>query len=292
MLSRGLTQMWMQEKHHVCAYGLEKPQGYECSEYIYCDLLKDDIDYDSLILSDLIIYAAGAGVQAALTTPSSLMYALNVLAPINITLELKKRSYCGIFVSFGTYMEIGLNDNMSHAFTEEEVVCSSLPVTNDYALSKRLFSRYMRDFKAVFTTWHFILPNMFSYSDREPGTRLIPYVLQYLDAYKNGENPDSPSFSAGTQTRQFILQEEIFYVLINSLSQRLPSGVFNVGGGEFCSIRKFIENLFTKADVPCRDEYFGQELRRDGDIRSLRIDGTKLERHIHYLPSTRMIDIF
>lgn len=101
-----------------------------------CNLLKDELNYDLLMQSDMIIYASGAGVQAALSTPSSLMYALNVNVPIDITLQLKQRDYSGIFVSFGSYMEIGLNDEDGRSFTEDEVVCSSLPVTNDYALSK------------------------------------------------------------------------------------------------------------------------------------------------------------
>ena len=66
-----------------------------------------------------------------------------------MTLQLKKYNYKGIYVSFGWYKEIGLNGENGKAFTEEEVICSTLPVTNDYGLSKRLYSRYMMDFSAV-----------------------------------------------------------------------------------------------------------------------------------------------
>ena len=47
-------------------------------------------------------------------------------------------------------MEIGVNDEDGKAFTEEEIICSLLPVTNDYALSKRLYSRYMASFLGRF----------------------------------------------------------------------------------------------------------------------------------------------
>lgn len=292
MLSVALTKQFMEEGHSVDVFGLDVPQGYSCTNFYPCNLLtRDGLDYDILMKSEMIVYASGAGVQAALSTPSSLMYALNVSIPIEITLQLKMRDYKGFYVSFGSYMEIGLNDEVGRAFTEEEVVCSPLPVTNDYALSKRLYTRYMKDFNARFTHWHFILPNMFSYNDKEPGLRLIPYVLQYCREYKAGKNPFAPSFSAGTQTRQYIFLEDIKNVLDKAVERNIASGIYNIGGGEFCSIRQTIEKLFSAFNVPCKDEYFGQSVRRDGDIKSLRLDGSELKRAINYLPNTKMVDI-
>lgn len=61
--------------------------------------------------ADVVIYASGAGVQAALDTPSLLMYQLNVSTPIAITLGVKKVGFKGIYVSFGSYMEIRVNEN-------------------------------------------------------------------------------------------------------------------------------------------------------------------------------------
>lgn len=291
MLSVALTKAFMGDGHQVYVYGLDAPKNYECTSFYPCNLLKDELNYDLLMQSDMIIYASGAGVQAALSTPSSLMFALNVNVPIDITLQLKQRDYSGIFVSFGSYMEIGLNDEDGRSFSEDEVVCSSLPVTNDYALSKRLYGRYMKDFISDYTHWHFILPNMFSYNDKKPGTRLIPYVLQYCREYKQGLNPQAPSFSAGTQTRQYILLEDIKNVIYKAVDANMESGLYNIGGGEFRSIRSFIESMFAAYGVPCKDNYFGKSIRRDGDIKSLRIDGSKLQNAIHYLPSVTMAEI-
>lgn len=293
MLSVALTKQFMAEGHRVDVFGLDAPLGYDCTNFYPCNLLnKDGLDYDRLVQSDMIIYASGAGVQAALSTPSSLMYALNVNAPIEITLQLKMRDYKGIYVSFGSYMEIGLNDEDGRAFTEEEVICSSLPVTNDYALSKRLFGRYMRDFSAEFTFYHFILPNMFSEDDLKPGTRLVPYTLQYLQDYSAGKNPTEPRFSAGLQTRQFITLEEMILTVDKAICKNIQSGIYNIGGGEFLSIRNLIERLFAIYKVPCKDEFFGQEIRRDGDIKSLRINGDKLYNELGYLPNSKIEDIF
>lgn len=293
MLSVALTKYYYgKEGTEVDVYGLDAPKSYECDNFYQVNLIKDKLDYESLIKSDVIIYASGAGVQAALQTESSLMYALNVNAPIEITLQLKKHGYKGLYVSFGSYMEIGLNSVDGKAFSEDEVVCSNLPVTNDYGLSKRLYGRYMKDFEADFTFYHFILPNMFSEDDLKPGTRLVPYTLQYLQDYVNGKNPTEPSFSAGLQTRQFITLEEMINTVDKALHQHIPSGVYNIGGGEFLSIRNLIERLFAIYNVPCKDEFFGQEVRRDGDIKSLRLDGNKLLNSLGYLPNARIEDIF
>lgn len=276
----------------VDVYGLDLPNGYKCDNYYSINLLEERINYSVIIQYDVIFYASGAGVQAALNTDSTLMYSLNVSIPIEITLQLKKQNYKGIFISFGSYMEIGLNEEDGKLFSENEVLCSSLPVTNDYGLSKRLFSRYMKDFRANFTFYHFILPNMFSEDDLKPGTRLIPYTLQYLIDYNAGMISYEPKFSAGSQTRQFITLEEMIQTVSKSINKKIVSGVYNIGGGEFLSIRNLIERLFTIYNVPCKDSYFGKSVRRDGDIKSLCLDGTKLKNVLGYLPNLKIEDIF
>lgn len=293
MLSVALTKyFYTQSDIKIDVYGLNEPNGYGCSHFYKINLLTDKIDYEELIKADVIIYASGAGVQAALNTDSSLMYALNVNVPIELTLQLKKHGYNGRYISFGSYMEIGSNDEEGRAFTEEEVVCSPLPVTNDYALSKRLYGRYMKDFSSAFRSWHFILPNMFSEDDKKPGTRLVPYVLKYLQDYTAGRHTEPQRYSSGTQIRQYVTLEEVMLVLSKAIEKDIPSGLYCVGGGEFFSIRNLIERLYALYGVECKDEYFGQSVRRDGDIKSLRLDGNKLKAAIGYLPHITIEELF
>lgn len=293
MLSMALTKyFYAQPDTIVNVYGLDAPKGYECTNFYQINLLKDKLDYDKLVKADVIVYASGAGVQAALKTDSSLMYALNVNVPVEMTIQLKKHDYKGIYVSFGSYMEIGLNNEDGKEFDEDDVICSSLPVTNDYALSKRLYGRYMKDLIADYTHLHFILPNMFSEDDLKPGTRLVPYVLKYLQDYNAGRPTEIPSFSVGTQTRQYITLEEVMIVLTKALDKHIASGIYCIGGGEFLSIRNLIERLFAIYNIPCKEEYFGKSIRRDGDIKSLRIDGSKLKEAIGYLPDSSIEDLF
>lgn len=293
MLSVALTKYFFgRPDTTVNVYGLDEPQGYACDNFTKVNLVTQVLNYEEVATSDVVIYASGAGVQAALSTPSLLMYQLNVSAPIAITLGLKKVGFKGFYVSFGSYMEIGVNSEEGKAFNEDDVVCSSLPVTNDYALSKRLYGRYMRDFKADFTAYHFILPNMFSEDDLKPGTRLVPYTLRYLQDYCAGKNPETPKFSAGTQTRQFITLEEMIQTVDKAIVANIPSGVYCIGGGEYLSIRNLIERLFAIYNVPCKDEYFGQSVRRDGDIRSLRLDGSKFYNALGFQPQIRIEEYF
>ena len=293
MLSVALTKYFYgRPDTTVDVYGLDEPQGYACDSFTKVNLVTQTLNYEEVATADVVIYASGAGVQAALSTPSLLMYQLNVNAPIAITLGLKKAGFKGADVSFGSYMEIGINDEEGKAFNEDDVVCSTLPVSNDYALSKRLYGRYMKDFNADFTTYHFILPNMFSEDDLKPGTRLVPYTLQYLQDFCAGKNPEAPKFSAGTQTRQFITLEEMILTVDKAMIAQIPSGLYCIGGGEYLSIRNLIERLFALYEVPCKEEYFGQSVRRDGDIRSLRLDGQKLFSVLGSQPSKSIEDIF
>ena len=287
MLSKALTQLFHAQGDVVVVYGLEPPTDYLCSQYLPCNLLVDRLDYESFRQYGMVIYAAGAGVQAALSTPSEWMYALNVTSPIAITIGLKNAGFNGVFVSFGSYMEIGINQKLNHAYTESEIVCSSMPVSNDYALSKRLFTRYMNDINVSYLHWHFILPNMFSKNDMLPGTRLIPYVIQCAKEMNEG-NEVQPSFSSGRQIRQFIQLEELINVINLSYEKHLDSGIYCVGGGEIYSIRDLIERIFNFYGIKCSDSWFGTEIRRDNDIRYLAQKGKKLYDHIGYLPKSKI----
>ena len=77
-----------------------------------------------------------------------------------------------------------------------------------------------------------------------------------------------------------------------AINAKIPSGLYCVGGGEFLSIRSLIERLFTIYGVPCKNDYFGQSVRRDGDIKSLRLNGSKLFNALGCQPDKTIEDIF
>jgi UDP-glucose 4-epimerase len=270
-------------------YGVEKPNGYKYSNYKYIDLLKSELNYKELILSDIIIYAAGAGVQAAVNTSSDLMYKLNLLVPIHLCNKLNEYHYNGYYISFGSYMEVGINNDETILFDEKKIELSTLSVSNDYCLSKRLLTRYMGSLSTPFTFWHFILPNMFV--KNEEGNRLIPYVVESLKKISRGEESAPFSFSSGTQIRQYINLSEVCEVITKSYDLSLSSGIYNIGGGEILTVKNLIIRMFNFYNVPISDDYFGKEIRRDGDIKCLKIDGTKLFNAIKFLPNTKIESI-
>lgn len=276
--------------NEIDVFGRKVPRDYKYSRFYQLCLTKDEIDCSCLASYDVIIYASGAGTKGASNTDARLMYEINSFIPIEITQKLKQLDYKGIYISFGSYMEIGANDENGKDFSENEVVYSSLPISDDYALSKRLYGHYIRDFSANFNLYHFVLPNIFSSEDFKPGTRLIPYMLQYIQNKKNGIACDEPKFSAGTQARQFIFLDDVMTVLQKAIENKIPSGIYNVGGGEFYPIRTLIERVFAFYNEPCKDSFFGQSVRRDGDIKSLHISGDKLYNAIGYLPSSKIED--
>ena len=291
MLSKYLTYYFINQNSSniVNVLGLEEPNDYKYSNFTKINLINDEIDYNIIIDSDVIIYAAGAGVQAALKTDSKLMYELNLYIPVNICNELKERNYNGIYISFGSYMEIGINNDENAVFDELHVELSRLPVTNDYALSKRLYTRFMGCFQSPYRFWHFILPNI--YVKNETGTRLIPYVLNYLKKMKKGEKSKPPKFSSGDQIRQYINFEDTCYSIVKCIEANVESGVYNIGGGEIFSIKELIIRLFSFYQIPIHNEMFGHEKRRDNEIKSLKINGDKLKKEIGYSPSQRIESI-
>ena len=65
--------------------------------------------------------------------------------------------------------------------------------------------------------------------------------------------------------------EDVFNIISKSINSGLPSGIYNMGGGKFQSIRELIETLFDFFDVLAKI-LFWTETRRDGNIRCLRLN--------------------
>ena len=276
-------------KIKLWVFGKRKPLNYAYDVFHEINLLTDKLEYKNLLNSDVIIYAAGAGVQPALQTPAELMYKLNLYIPINICNTLQTKNFKGIFISFGSYMEIGANQDETKAYNEQSIINSELDISNNYALSKRLLSRFMDAFKADYKYYHFILPNLFS--KNESGTRLIPYVIEYLNKKRNGQECNPLKLSSGTQLRQYVNLEEVGEVIFRAITLQIPSSVYNIGGGEILSIRNLVTRIFSYYNLPIDESIFGKEQRRDGDIHCLKMNGDKLASLINFKPQLKIESI-
>lgn len=248
-------------------YGLDEPQGHKYDKFVQCNLMGSELDCSTLLSSDIIVYAIGAGIQANLKEGFNLIYNLNVTAPVTICNKLKELGYKGRFVTFGSVFEMGETKG-THPFTEEEVLASDAPAPSDYVVSKRMLSRFVTSYKHEFTHWHFIIPTI--YGPGENPKRLIPYTI---NAIRNG---DELHFTAGDQIRQYVYVDEVPRLLDMANVKSLPSGMYNIEGKETLTVKEIVGLIHNAMGKTVSDSCFGTMQRTDVGMRYLALDGKKL----------------
>ncbi len=262
-------------------YGLDEPQGHSYDEYVKCNLMDAEMDCASLLTSDIIVYAIGAGIQSNLKEGFNLIYNLNVTAPITICNKLKELDYKGVFVTFGSVFEMG-ETRETHPFTEEEVLSSTALAPSDYVVSKRMLSRYVTSYKHDFTHWHFIIPTI--YGEGENPKRLIPYTI---NAIRNGE---PLHFTAGDQTRQYIYVGEVPEMLKLAFDKHLPSGMYNIQGKETLTVKEIVTLIHKVMSKEVPSDCFGTAERTDVGMKYLALNGTKLKNATGFESSVSLKD--
>ncbi|MEO6524905.1 MAG: NAD(P)-dependent oxidoreductase [Mucilaginibacter sp.] len=264
-------------------YGKTEPKHHTYTKFIKIDLLNENLHYEELSKSDVIIYTAGAGIQFHLKESPDAVYNLNVSIPVSICNNLIRTGYKGAFISFGSYFEIGETAEES-AFTEVDVLRSQLVAPNDYSISKRMLSRFFNSFRAPFTFLHFILPTI--YGEHESAYRLIPYTLRAINENTN------LTLTSGVQVRQYIYIQDVVNVLFNSIASNLVSGIYNISGVEEFSVKELVTVLFDLNDKEIPDNIFGKTDRVDVGMKVLRLNGDKLKNSIGYTPSTKIAQVY
>ncbi|MBR1462821.1 MAG: NAD(P)-dependent oxidoreductase [Prevotella sp.] len=273
-LSTAIGYYFQQQGYIINCFGLEPPT-HSYDSFYAIDLVNQNFDVSFLLDSDLIIYAIGAGIQSNLREKEDIIYKLNVFSPVSLCLQLRDKNYNGVFVSFGSYFEMG-ETMQRYPFAEEDVINSSAPAPNDYTVSKRMFSKFVSSYRHDFTHWHFILPTI--YGQGENPNRLIPYTI---NALKNGL---VPNFTSGEQIRQYIHVKEISVIIQKSVQMRLHGGIYNVGGVDTVSVHQLIEIIYNKLDQQMSESVFNQSERVDTAMQYLALDGSKLYNLINYNP--------
>lgn len=248
-------------------YGLDEPKGHSYDDFIKCNLMETEIDYGSLIDSDIIVYAIGAGIQSNLKESYNFIYNLNVTVPVSICNKLKELGYNGCFISFGSVFEMG-ETKVTRLFNEEDILTSSAPAPNDYVVSKRMLTRFVTSYKHNFTHWHFILPTI--YGPGENTKRLIPYTI---NAIKNGEKL---KFTSGGQTRQYIFVDEVPRIIEMAFENMIPSGLYNIQGNETLTVREIVEMIHHILGRNVQDDCFGKLQRDDVAMNYLALNGEKV----------------
>lgn len=254
-------------------YGLARPEGLCCDAFYEINLMDKDINCSSMLDSDIIVYAVGAGIQSNLNEGANLIYALNVTAPVNVCNKLKLLNYKGIFVTFGSYFELGETD-LQRSATEQDIINANASAPTDYVVSKRMLTKFVTSYKHNFTHWHFILPTI--YGPGENPKRLIPYTI---NAIRNGEEVH---FTNGEQVRQYLYVGDVAKILNTAFVKSLTSGIYNIAGCETFTVRELVKVIHNRFNVSFPEDCFGKIERTDVDMKYLMLDGNKFQTETSY----------
>ena len=282
LLSNAIGYYCNSNSYKLSMIGLNAPISHDFNFFHKVNLLAEEIDYSILCESDIIIYAAGAGIQSNLNESAEIIYGLNVTVPVKICNRLKTVDYKGVFVSFGSYFEIG-STNTDTYFNENDIVGSQLEVPNDYCISKRMLTRFFSSLKSNYKSWHFILPTI--YGEEEASHRLIPYTLKSINEGRELK------FTSGEQIRQYVYIDDVVEIVFKCLVFKLNSGIYNIAGSEEFSVREIVEVLFNYMNIQVPTDAFGMEIRTDVQMKNLRLNGNLLNSLINYKPSTKITEV-
>lgn len=281
-LSRAIAIYCNSKGYPINMYGLDKPVGHQYETFHKVNLMTDELDAKEIEKADIIVYAIGAGIQSNLKEGNDLIYNLNVTVPVRICNALKAIGYQGKFITFGSVFEMG-ETKEERFFTEEDVQTSLAMAPNDYTVSKRMLTSFIRSYKHDFVHWHFIIPTI--YGENENPKRLIPYTI---NAIKNGEELH---FTAGDQTRQYIHVSEVPKIIDLAYEKNIPSGIYNIQGKETLTVREIVTLIHKKFGKEVPSGCFGSVKRADVGMKYLALDGSKLQKATGFEASVKLEDV-
>jgi nucleoside-diphosphate-sugar epimerase len=276
------TGIWCNKnKIDINVYGRNRPKLYRCNLFHEIDLNNGLIDCKELTSSDIVIFAAGAGIHTKLNETPESIYNMNVFVPIRICLGLNRNEFKGTFISFGSYFEIGAN-SQQHPFTEEEIAKSFLAVPSNYCISKRMFTRFVSSFNPSFRILHFILPTI--YGENEASERLIPYIV------KNVLDEKELQFTDGEQLRQYVYVDDVIEIIFAAYKALLSSGIYNIPGTELLTVKNVVELILSGLKTKSKPD-FGSASRPDTAMKFLELDGSRLFNTTGLKPTTIIQDV-
>ena len=228
---------------------------------------------------DVIIFTAAAGVQNSNIYSIDDIYALNSFLPITLSNFLAENNFKGKFITFGSYAEIGLNEEIKY-YNEKEVVLSNLKVHNHYSLSKRILSRFVNDSLNCISHYHIILPNI--YGKNENKNRLIPYLIHNLS------NNNILKLTSGNQIRQFLHVKDVVSFIHKICNSNIDKGLYNLATNNYNFVKDISKIIF---------DYFGKNIthkyeqieRSDETMKVLLLDNTK-SKNQGWIPKINLSD--
>lgn len=250
-------------------YGKYPSEEFLPLKFIFFNFPEHPINYPDLRKYDVIIYTAGAGIQANLNETAEVIYELNSFIPIRLANVLSQNNYKGKLLTFGSYFEIG-NEPCKKYYLEDEILISLNKISNDYGTSKRLLSRYLSSSTQTPDYYHLFLPNI--YGKGENPERLIPYLINAL------KNNEEIKLTSGTQLRQYLHAEDIAKTALDIIKENYPKGFYNLCRSEAIRIKELVKKIY---DLSGHSEefdglpLFGSKERSDTLMPYLLLNNTK-----------------
>ncbi|MCP4440189.1 MAG: NAD(P)-dependent oxidoreductase [Aureispira sp.] len=279
-LGQTLINQLQATSHELCLYSrTNKFEDIEAKwvEYSYPN---QPLDYDQLAESSVIFYCAGAGIQPKHGDSDALIYEMNAFEPIRLLSAMQERSYQGKVITFGSYFEIG-NQQEEHLYTEGELVSHLNSLPNAYCIAKNMLSRFVYQTiqkEPSFVCQHFVLTNI--YGATENVNRLIPYIVQTAAAGKPLE------FTSGVQKRQYTHIKDVANFLVEALDNN-SVGLFNLTDPTMVSVRELIESVLKTVKKELNispNATFGTIGRRDLSMKFLGLDVSQLQNKFNFAP--------
>jgi len=270
-LGRKIVEKFKLNKYYISGFSREDANNLD--KHYFFNHPQKPIDYNLLLEHDIIIYAVGAGVQSNSKETVNDIYYLNAFLPIEIILFLENNKWDGKFITFGSYFEIGYN-NEKKFYSEEDVVLSPNKVPNEYCTSKRILARFLNSRNINIKYFHLILPNIYGKGENE--NRLLPYLI---DSIING---NKLKLTSGDQLRQYIHVDDIVKYIDIILNENITSGYYNITNEDPLTVKEIVYLVHNLLGKQCSEEIFGTNERNDASMNVLLLSSKKASSEFKY----------
>lgn len=226
-----------------------------------------------LLNLDLIYFCSALGLEKRGDIDEEHIMGINTFEPINLSMMLEKKNFSGTLITFGTYYEIGENDQL-YKFKEEEIAFSFRPLFNNYCLSKRMLSNFYSSKTHKIKWFHFILPNL--YGNGEKNDRLIPYIINSI------KNDEIINVTDGNQIRQYLHISDVIDLLTKLLNKNFLPSIYNLVSDQFYSVKDIINIMINCSSN--KNIKFRRIVRYDENMKVILADNTKIKNEFSWEP--------
>ncbi|MFY0628602.1 MAG: NAD(P)-dependent oxidoreductase [Reichenbachiella sp.] len=236
--------------------------------YAYPDWGVEKISIEELLKSDIIIYAAGAGVQPNHGESEDIIQELNANEPIRLIKRLNDHNYLGKMITFGSYFEIGISAE-HQAYTESMIASNDNPLPNVYCSSKRTLTKFIAKQLGSFSHnhLHLILTNIYGMGENQH--RLLPYLAQSI------KNKIEIKLTSGDQVRQYTHISDVVNIIVKSFNNSF-SGILNFTAPTCLSIQELVIKFASLTNYPIDKLIFNSVQKRDVNMNHLSLNISKL----------------